>query len=430
MRKFLVVLLALGFVVAFSMPAAASDVTFGGTYWVKGYLESNPNKLADTEDDGESQQDWYAQRMRVVGTWAVADGLTLNTRFDVMEKIWGSADAYHSANAGSNISWERAYITYKSPIGKFDVGYMAGGGFGTVFNDDVGSVPRIKYTGSFGPVIILALTEKGNEEDGINSPAGLDNADGDYDKYAVAALYKFPGGIAGALWFYLPDKRDRAFDGTTYNLVRNYLPVYFKWTLGDLYLEGEASYFWGTYEYEDNRTDKDITGASWYLYGKYKLGPAYVGGQYGYVEYGKNTATDWETGYYDNSDWDPCLILFNYWLNIFQNTGADGATSQITSSLGLNNGSLYQVFGGFSPMENLTIHASLSYAVADEKPAGYVDDEYGTEFDLTATWKIVDQLEYMIGFGYLFTGDFYKKDDATTQVEDDYLLMHQLTLSF
>jgi hypothetical protein len=423
MRKFLVVLLALGFVVAFSMPAAATDVTFSGTYWVKGMLESNPNKLAETETDGESQQDWYAQRLRVVGTWAVADGLTLNTRMDVMEKIWGSGDDYYSNADGGNISWERCFVTYKSPIGKFDVGYMSAGGFGTVFNDDVGSAPRIKYTGVFGPVIVLALTEKGTEKDGIATTFGADNADGDYDKYALAVMYKFEGGIAGALWFYLPDRTNDAV-----NLVRNYLPVYFKWTLGDLYLEGEASYFWGTYEYDSGQADKDISGKSWYLYGKYKLGPAYVGAQYGYVEYGKNDATDWETGYYDNSDWDPCLILFNYWLNVYQNNESP-ATSQIRADLGLNNGSLYQVFGGFSPMENLTIHASLSYAEADTVASGW-DKEYGTEFDLTATWKIVDQLEYMIGFGYLFTGDYYKQGNSSTEVEDDYLVMHQLTLNF
>jgi hypothetical protein len=113
---------------------------------------------------------------------------------------------------------------------------------------------------------------------------------------------------------------------------------------------------------------------------------------------------------------------------VYQNNESP-ATSQIRADLGLNNGSLYQVFGGFSPMENLTIHASLSYAEADTVASGW-DKEYGTEFDLTATWKIVDQLEYMIGFGYLFTGDYYKQGNSSTEVEDDYLVMHQLTLNF
>jgi len=433
MRKFLVILLALGLVVAFSMPAAAVDLKFSGTYYVKGYLESNHAlREKDATSEGEVQNDWYVSRLRVNTVWQVADGLSLTTRFDAQEKIWGASDG---SNQADSLSWERAYVTFKTGIGNFYAGYMSGGGFGTVFNDDVGSVPRLKWVGAFGPWIVLALTEKGVEKDGLDDSTETDS---DYDKYAVAAIYKWEGGQAGVLWFYLPDKSSKTGTVTdtdgNFDLVRNYVPVYFKANLGPLYMEGEASYFFGTYDYvTPGVADKDLEGISAYLYAKFNMGPAYVGGQFGYVEGNDPNTRDMEQGYYDNADWDPCLILFNYWLAVYQNGLAGMPTSygaDANSWLGLNNGFLYQAFAGFKPMDTLTLHASLTYAKADEKPLNYVDDEYGTEFDISATWKIYDNLEYYIGFGYLFAGDYFKGTDANAKIEDDYLLMHKLTLSF
>ncbi|MHB8138144.1 MAG: hypothetical protein ACYDGO_07105 [Smithellaceae bacterium] len=45
--------------------------------------------------------------------------------------------------------------------------------------------------------------------------------------------------------------------------------------------------------------------------------------------------------------------------------------------------------------------ASVSYANADKKPVGYLNNAYGYEVDLTATYKITNNLSYMMGVGYL-----------------------------
>jgi hypothetical protein len=425
MRKLLVLLLALGLVLGMSMTAAAAtDVSVSGTYWVRGYMASNWAMQSEDSDPtyGEVNQAFYAQRLRIQPVFNVSEGLTLTVRFDALERIWG-ADAIGDGALGSqNVRFGRAYITYKSPIGKFDVGYMSGGTWGTVFQDDTADgVPRIKYTGVFGPMIVLALTEKGAEGDGPFTAS----EDADYDKYALAGIYRWDGGQAGVLFYYLPWK---GFAGGNADFTRMYLAPYFKANVGPVYLEGEASYYGGEIDYDPGTgTDVDLEGYSWYLYAKYNMGPAYVGAQYAHVD-GDDPTTDdeQENGYPDSADWDPCLILFDYWTyNYIGNLG--GASDDWK---GLTNGDLYQVFAGFSPMENLTLHASLTYAVADEKPLNYVDDDYGYEVDITATWKIVDNLEYMIGFGYLFAGDFFKKDDANAEVEDNYLLMNKLQLNF
>ena len=67
---------------------------------------------------------------------------------------------------------------------------------------------------------------------------------------------------------------------------------------------------------------------------------------------------------------------------------------------------------------------------ADKKPANYVSDKYGYEADVTATYKIYDNLSYMLGAGYLWTGDYFKGTSDANQVGNDYILLNQLTLNF
>jgi hypothetical protein len=59
-----------------------------------------------------------------------------------------------------------------------------------------------------------------------------------------------------------------------------------------------------------------------------------------------------------------------------------------------------------------------------------VDSDLGHEVDLMATYKIYDNLSYMIGGAYLFAGDWFKGTNENNKVENDYLLTHKLTLTF
>jgi hypothetical protein len=264
-------------------------------------------------------------------------------------------------------------------------------------------------------------------EKGVENDIGTDRSDEDYDKYAVAFIYKWQNAQFGVLNFYLPNRATHPGADDEWN---NYLAPYFKATFGPLYLEGEASSFYG--KYEDDRAgvrDVDREGWSFYLYGKYNLGPAYLGGQFAYVSGDDPDTKDKnEAGYPNNEDWDPCLILWND--NLHQWMGNLGSVYTSGTNDSMTNAFLYQVFAGFSPIERLTLHASVTYALADEKPDGYEDDEYGTECDITATYRIYDNLSYMVGFGYLFTGDYFKGERSSNDIDDDYLVMNKLTLNF
>jgi hypothetical protein len=111
---------------------------------------------------------------------------------------------------------------------------------------------------------------------------------------------------------------------------------------------------------------------------------------------------------------------------------AGGASGYNSSALG---GPMYNAwFGqgrvGVKPIPQLDAMLSVSYATADKKPKDFVGGTYGWEIDVTGTYKITNNLSYMLGVGYLFTGDYYKGTGVNNKVTDDYMLINKLTLSF
>jgi hypothetical protein len=112
----------------------------------------------------------------------------------------------------------------------------------------------------------------------------------------------------------------------------------------------------------------------------------------------------------------------------------------VSQQFGLNDTGMYNAWFfqgrvGVKPTAKLDILASVSYAKADSKtlPLGLPDavsDVYGTEIDLSATYKITNNLTYMVGFGYLFTGDYFKGYDPNASIRDNYILINKLTLTF
>ena len=86
---------------------------------------------------------------------------------------------------------------------------------------------------------------------------------------------------------------------------------------------------------------------------------------------------------------------------------------------------------GVRPNNKLDLGLSVAYANADKKPsATWLYNNYGTEFDLTATYKITNNLSYMLGVGYLMTGNYFKGTSEANQIANDYLVINKLTLTF
>ena len=92
---------------------------------------------------------------------------------------------------------------------------------------------------------------------------------------------------------------------------------------------------------------------------------------------------------------------------------------------------LYNVFGGFNVTPKFNIEAAFSlYAGGQCADTATSPRTTGTEADIKATYKIYDNLTYMVGAGYLWTGDYFKGTSGANKIGNDYLLMNQLTLNF
>jgi hypothetical protein len=231
MKKFWIVLLSMGLLAAFSIPAFAIDVKFSGEYRVRGWYDNNPSALendavsnatinaiftaidakrvaagyaamytnASKNRGAERSASFYDQRLRIQTDFVVAEGLTLTTRFDALEKKWGGIVTPAVGGAGAvgrdnysrtyaagtredeNIEFERAYVTFRSPIGLWIVGYQQFMAFGPDVANSSSSVPGIKYVLPIGNLALIAAIEKRGESDnGVNIGAW---SDADQDVY-------------------------------------------------------------------------------------------------------------------------------------------------------------------------------------------------------------------------------------------------------
>jgi hypothetical protein len=473
MKKLLVVLLSLGLIAAFGAAASAQDMKVGGSYYIAGVYDDNPN-LADSSVAKSSA--YMYQRVRLQPVFKIAEGLTFTVRMDALEKVIGdtrwrrgtsvgddttssraSVSALPGATTGlpagtavtvaqkvqESIEFERAYVTFMTGIGQFQVGYQAADEWGTAFGDSGSTKFRILYATALGPVNLLAIYEKVYEADQTAVVVNQGKVDADNNTYALAGIYKQGPMEAGLLYKYynyaagFPAAAAAMGFGTGRNgtgaAKYSLLAPYMKATFGPVYVEGEVNYFFGKAKKTETAgaVDTDLEGLGAYLNAKINLGPAYVGALFGYSS-GDDfaDATKMKTNPAGGgSSWNPALILMNDDLATWG--GGTVATTAGTSSTTKYNMTLYQLYAGFKPMPKLSLDAALTSAKVNKVVVGSAQSKkLGTEFDVTATYKIYDNLSYMVGAGYLWTGDFFKGAAGTTKVDDDYMLMNKLTLSF
>jgi len=469
MKKFWIVLLALGLVAGFAMSASAADVKFSGSYYVAGIYVDKPSldKDQNITTGTAGPQALYFQRLRVQTEFRVAEGLNLVTRFDALERRWGDSrwagtgDTYNRTNAAGtvqiqeNIEFERAYLDFTTKIGRFNIGYMNFVSWGTEFHETNLTRAGIKYFVPIGPLTVIAAIEKGQSGD---SNVGTGTAsDADNNVYDLGAIYKFGNGDAGLIYQKGINKTARP-TANRYSDLNIFIP-YAKMKFGPVYIEGEAIAGFGDLRKWDSAAaagSKDVTAAQYalYLHAKADIGPAYVGGRFVYLSGDDPATTDKVEGslmtpLLSGDAFNPCLIMWNTqytkWVgNVASASSALGA-NPFTGTAGgqdtyIDNAWIYQIYAGFKPTPKLDIGASVTYAYADKKPYSgwttggggteFLSDVYGTEVDLTAKFKIFDNLEYMAGFAYMFTGDYFKGSNANFNKSDNYLLMHQLTLTF
>ena len=440
MKRFWLIMVVLGLITAFSTTVFAADVKFSGQFYAAGmYLDQTSLKKDAT---GYSSTAFYFQRLRVRTDFIVSPGLTLVTRFDALERAWGAprseadvgldVDSAGTMAENENIAFDWAYINYKAPIGVFNVGIMNKGTTGTAFGNNIAPAARIKYAYTYGPVFVEVQTSKLAENSYTAKNTTANWTDADRNEYGIQARYSWKGGKAGVNVTYNRDARNRP----SANNKKVYWQVvpYAMAKIGPVALEAELGYVTGKErDHDDGTADIKLVGLSGYVDALADFGMFYAGGTFAYVSGDKPDTAKKEGGTLSGGrDWNPCLILFSYydtrrWVGAI--TGWDAtATGEINNAM--KNAFFYQGRVGVRPIADLDIMASLAYAVADKKPSGYLEKDYGLELDLTATYKVTNNLSYMMGVGYLWTGDYFKYNDINNKVDDNYMVINKLTLMF
>ena len=454
MKRFWLVLLSLGLVMAFSASAFAVDVKVSGSYFAAGvYLDKIYLDEETAADAGQSTA-FYFQRLRVGTELIVAPGLSVITRFDAMERVFGStrntSTNVQPGSAGTwgeneNIAFDYVYVKYAAPIGTFQVGAQAGGTFGTIFNDGEEPRYRIKYispdySGFSWTATIEKNTDNSYYDDHDAAKVDSSNADADVDTYYLTGVYKAKNWTAGLLYGYQIDNSNTANNNalltptTRYEATKHIFNPYATAVIGPVKLQAEVKYEVGERDYESalvTNREKDIDGFAGWIDAVATFGPVYVGGTFAYAKGDVDAVatddkiTNTVTG---GRDWSPTLIMWNEdrarWVGSINSTaGNDGFDAAFA------NAYLYQLRVGVKPVEKLDVCFAASYAERD-KVLDNFDKSLGWEFDLTGTYKITNNLSYMLGAGYLITGDYFKGANQASEVENNYMIINKLALTF
>ncbi len=452
MKKIFLVSILLGVIATFSTSAMAVDVKFSGEYYVAGMYQDKTTFKKDTASDGPSTA-FYYQRLRLMTEIVVAPGIILKTRADIMERAWGAnrstpGTALDQLSAGTraeneNIVIDLAYLNYYSPIGIFSAGYIIDGNWGTTFADN--SIPVGKVSWIFVNKGLVAGLQTGKNNGGEMSYSAINSStasDRDSSFYTAFVKYSFKNGEAGFLAKYIRMAGNRSVIPPDNGYLTGGVALipYAKFTVGPLFVQAEVDYAWGqaakwegsTAPYNRLNDTRLEQWAGW-LDATANFSKAYVGGTIAYVQGDDPGTGTAESGVLTGGmDWNPCLIMFNsdrsYWAGSIAGYGASANAGAMT------NAWFFQVRGGLKPIDKLDIMASVSYANADKKPtANWLYNDYGWEVDLTATYKITNNLSYMLGGAYLFTGKYFKGEGSSTSpcdLTNNYMLIHKLTLTF
>lgn len=486
MKRFWLVLLSLVLIMSFSTTVFAAEAKFSGDYFIQGWYNKNHSLIdkdsarftapgATTTDarDYRGSTAFYTQRLRIGMDIQVAKGLKLSTRFDALERKWMAARKAVPANNGvtstdneaENIQFDVAYVTFATPIGTFSAGsncpVHARGMFGLELSENGVYAPNhgFFYRNAWGGFSVSAMAKKGSETYASHNYGDIGvGTDNDSNTYQVTGQYRWKSGATGAVFGYNMSRTSNFPSNVAGGRKTEipYMGIWIRNKFGRIFIGDEfgavpfGKYIqWnepklGVYASQVD-VDADMAISNMFKV-EVDLAPARAGFIFLYSRGDDpNTADKKEGGFRSTLDIDrnynPCLILWNedYMAWMGGGTTNNKQTGYLKGNAGTNgvgtwvqNVWMYQVYGGFKVSPKLNIDGSFTYANADKAPTktGWVSKKYGSELDVTLKYKIYDNLEYMIGAAYLWTGDYFKGTDATVKLSNNYLITHKLTLTF
>jgi hypothetical protein len=411
MKKLLTGLLAVGLVLAMTLPASAFDSEFGGYFRARAYMQK------DFTGSDTGAQDYQAvdQRTRLFYTAVFSEDFKFVNQFE-FNVTWGDV------NNGGGISTDGTTIfRIKNSYANFNLGqfnFLVGLQYrvlnrGFLFDDDFAGA-AVTYKGSnFSiPFIWMKAYEGGY---------GKDKNDNDVDYYVLKPTFALGKVTLTPTLVYIYSKDASKWPMTTGNKAVN---VYFVGTDVDVKF-GNGSAAWFTGLYEGGSADLlgggsvDVKAYLLALGGTFQMGAFDVHGQAFYATGDDRGTKDAEAFFVPRGQ-------MYYWAEIMGYGLFDNQASANSPADKISNIKAINVGVGFKATDKLSFKADVWHArLAESNVKG--DDVLGTEIDLKMTYSLMKNLNLDLVGAYLFAGNATYNGSGSS---NPYEVGAQLSFSF
>jgi hypothetical protein len=436
MKKALIILVAMLFLVVTVGAAFAAETTFNGQYRIRAFSNWNFNKRPTAPDSENGlYTGYFDQRFRLTITHTRSEFLKAVVQFDLVEDTWGQQRNFRINNSTTGSLVRKAYIEFNLPkIGTFTVGKQPVTlGYGLVFSDSLGKLDGIKWANAWGPVGVSAMYFKWNDRVVLGGASEFYNRDNDIwaldikitpnENHTIELFGGYAnmrtGSLTGHNW------------GPGSNLVHaniGFAGIAYTGEIADmLTLKAEFS---GVFGRSDN---SNVGGPDDAFNGGYNI---YLDASYHNDMLRAGLAFVLGSGDTNSSGIDK--FNFNYitadnfaFGNIIAGGyGGGGLNDAWVRGLGfandIENLTAVKLYFEVAPMEKLTLNAAVIWAKWTEPvgqatpyphPANYYvggfnswydsTTDLGWEIDLGLKYQIMEGLTYTFAGGVLFTGDSF-----------------------
>jgi len=440
MKKFAFVAFVAVLVFMFAAPAMAIDNIFGGYWRTRAYMQQDFTGY-DCENSNSKDTTQVDTRTRLYYTAKFSDNFKFINKFE-MDAVWGAtrgSDGHSDTSGYGDIGADGIKVEVKNSYADFTVGPMnfkVGVQYlvfsrGFLFADDAAAAV-ITYNGDgFSvPFTWIKAYEGGT---GYNGTIEDERNEFDVDYYALAPSFSLGNVAMKPFVLWITSEDAEKWDGPTDGFGQFDL-----WYLGadiDAKFGDVKAWFTGIYatgSADDKITahggsapDYDLNGYLLAVGVSAPVGPVEVHGQF-FTASGDDGTNSQEI----DAFWVPDGQSY-YWseimgLGIFDNQASSHSCADaISNIMAINAGVTYQA------TPKLTFTGDLWYAKLNEDDSNG-ETNLGTEIDLKASYKIMDNLNLDIVAAYLFTGDatYKKTGSGAPDQEDAYEIGTQLSLSF
>ena len=434
MKKFSIFALAALMVVAFAMPASALENTFGGNNWVSFATVSDMDGNQATPSDDNAD---IHSRVRLYYTAGIHENLKFVTKFE-FDADWGQAGSFGAPGADA-VAVEIKNAYFDANFGPVNVKVGTQGSAlarGFMWSDDISGI-----VASFSPndMVTIPFIYSKFYENGYT--AGVNNEENfDVDVYGIAPIFKLGEGIslqpmvvklasddASAYGFAAVPANtevDVLFYGIDASASFGPVSVFalYLQESGDVQTTGAASV--------------DLSGHMFNIGASADLGMFSVRGEFVMMSGDDNAADNdieaWTSTPRESISYGEILMSNTIFFQHAPGAGlySDGQTAY-DSFAGASNGlTLYTLGASVTPMDKLTLKLDYFDASYAETTVAGASDDIGSEFDLTATYQLMENLDLAVVAAFFQTGEGLAAVNGFTNEEDINMYAAQFTVSW